>query len=66
MDFQTLQLPIPEKISSYDIELQRDIYNYLQQMNDKERIAYRIATDHLGTSFNIVKSIGFIQWKKVN
>jgi len=39
------------------------ILRYLATMNEKERIAYKIAKDHLGTSFNIVKSIGYIEWK---
>jgi hypothetical protein len=33
-------------------------------MTIPERKAYEIATEHLETSFNIEKSIGFLQWKK--
>jgi hypothetical protein len=33
-------------------------------MGDKERIAYSIAKEHLGTSFDIIKSIGYMEWKK--
>ena len=32
---------------------------YIASMSDKERIAYLIAKEHLGTSFNIQKSIGY-------
>jgi len=39
------------------------IEKYIQQMNDKEKIAYYIAKEHLGSSFDIEKSIGF---KKYN
>ena len=36
---------------------------YLDGLSDKERTAMAIARDHLGTSFNLEKSIGFIQFK---
>lgn len=32
---------------------------YIASMSDKERIAYHIAQEHLGTSFDIQKSIGY-------
>ena len=37
---------------------------YIYQMSVQERKAYEIAKEHLETSFNIEKSIGFIEWKK--
>jgi hypothetical protein len=37
---------------------------YISQMNSKERIAYQIAKEHLGTSFNLKKSIGYKEWLK--
>ncbi len=40
------------------------VEQYLQEMNNLEKQAYDIARSHLGTSFNILKSNGFIQWKK--
>lgn len=40
------------------------ITQYLQEMGTLERQAYEIARSHLGTSFNIAKSNGFIQWVK--
>ena len=39
---------------------------YLKTLTEKEKIAYNIAKDFLKTSFNIHKSLGFIQWKKLN
>ena len=39
---------------------------YISQMNSKEKIAYHIAMDHLGTSFNLKKSIGYKEWLKKN
>jgi hypothetical protein len=40
------------------------VKKYIEQLNDKERIAYSIAKEHLATSFNIAKSIGYLTWKK--
>ena len=38
------------------------IEQYIQSFNDTEMIAYNIAKEHLGSSFDIVKSIGFQNW----
>jgi hypothetical protein len=40
------------------------VLEYISQFGEKEKKAYEIAKDHLGTSFNIKKSIGFKEWKK--
>ena len=32
---------------------------YIASMSEKEKIAYLIAKEHLGTSFDIQKSIGY-------
>ena len=37
---------------------------YIEQLSEKERHAYEIAKSHLGTSFQLEKSVGFLQWKK--
>ena len=37
---------------------------YIKQLSDHEKKAYEIAMNHLGTSFNIYRSNGFIEWKK--
>ena len=59
-----LDLNLPEHVLSYSVEIQQSVSQYLKQLSDKERIAYTIAKEHLGTSFNIVKSIGYTTWKK--
>ena len=46
----------------HSVETRVLVLQYLQQMNEKEKKAYTIAKEHLGTSFNIVKSIGYIDW----
>jgi hypothetical protein len=47
-----------------NLELEKEINEYLNQLDLKEKIAYKIAMEHLGTSFNIVRSNGFSEWKK--
>ena len=63
-----LGIPIQEIIFTKPIDVQQNIYEYLMYVknNDIERKAYGIAYSHLGTSFNILKSIGYIDWIKTN
>lgn len=42
--------------------LQQLVAEYMDQLSDVERKACDIAKDHLGSSFNIVKSNGFNDW----
>ena len=37
---------------------------YILQLDDKGKIAYKIAIEYLGSSFNLEKSIGFQKWLK--
>ena len=37
---------------------------YLESMSEKELKAYYIAKDHLGDSFQLEKSLGFLKWFK--
>jgi hypothetical protein len=37
---------------------------YIESMSKKELLAYSIAKSHLGTSFEIKKSVGYLKWKK--
>jgi len=39
---------------------------YIDTLTEKERKAYEIAVSHLGSSFDLSKSSGFIKWKKEN
>ncbi len=39
-----------------------NINDYISQMSQFELSAYRIAKSHLGTSFNLKKSNGFLKW----
>jgi hypothetical protein len=45
-----------------DEETEED--KYLKTLNEKELQAYEIAKSHLGNTFHLKKSNGFIDWKK--
>jgi len=36
---------------------------YLESLSEKEFKAYEIAKSHLGSTFDLEKSVGFLQWK---
>jgi hypothetical protein len=38
---------------------------YLESLSEKERKSYEIAKDHLGMSFQLDKSVGYLKWLKV-
>jgi hypothetical protein len=38
------------------------IEEYISQLSEVEKIAYEIAKEHLGSSFNIKRSNGFKEW----
>jgi hypothetical protein len=37
---------------------------YLKTLNEKEVKSYTIAKSHLGSSFSLEKSVGYLKWKK--
>lgn len=39
---------------------------YVKTLDEKELKAYHIARDHLGMSFQLEKSNGYLNWKKDN
>ncbi len=41
---------------------EQNIENYLTQLTPFEESAYKIAKSHLGTSFNLKKSNGYLRW----
>jgi hypothetical protein len=61
-----LLLVLPNNFENYDIDIQTLIVKYLTQLDKIERQAYTIGKRHLGSSFNLIKSNGFIKWKKNN
>ena len=46
--------------------MENNIKKYIETLNKKELKAYEIAKSHLGMSFQIEKSIGYIEWLKTN
>jgi hypothetical protein len=48
-----------ESYVSKDVLLKK----YVESLSEKELKAYNIAKSHLGTSFSLEKSRGFIDWK---
>lgn len=64
INFSELNINVPELVKSETYENQKEIYEYLKHMNEIELKAYNIAMNHLGSSFNILKSNGFKEWKK--
>ena len=40
-----------------------EILEYIQSLTEQEKQTLQIAYDHLETSFNIYKSIGYLKWK---
>jgi hypothetical protein len=44
--------------------LSPDEKEYIESLDSKEKKAYSIAKSHLGSSFDLIKSNGFIEWKK--
>ena len=58
------ELPLPNNFVNYDIELQSSVIQYITQLSDIEKKAYKIAQIHLGSSFNVVKSNGYNTWLK--
>jgi hypothetical protein len=61
-----LDLELPNNFENYDEKTQDLIVNYLKHLDTIERQAYTIGKKHLGSSFNVVKSNGFADWKKNN
>jgi len=55
-------MDIPDIVFSYGVDVKENVLQYLKNLGEKERIAYKIAYSHLGTSFNIIRSTGYIEW----
>lgn len=63
-NFDKLSIPIPDLILKYPEDQQKEILEYLEQLDDHHKKTYKIAFEHLGSSFNIYKSNGFKEWKQ--
>jgi hypothetical protein len=54
------------QLSKQEQEQEQSLKDYVEQLGEKEKIAYEIAKNHLGTSFSLKKSIGYKEWLKKN
>jgi len=52
------------QVSNYNEDLQQCILTYLKTFGIIEKKAFVIAKKHLGTSFHILRSTGYQEWKK--
>jgi hypothetical protein len=66
LPWEELDLKIPNYVKVYSFEKQKEIFEYLKQMNSLEKKTFEIAQNHLGTSFHIGRSNGFKEWIKKN
>lgn len=64
INFESLNLPVSPKIAMLSEEDQELIFNYLKNLTDTEKICYKIAYQHLGSSFDILRSNGYSDWLK--
>jgi hypothetical protein len=58
------ELPLPNNFENYDSDTQSSIIEYITHLSDLEKKAYKIAHNHLGSSFNVFKSNGYNDWLK--
>jgi hypothetical protein len=49
-----------------EMNLTEQFKKYKSELTDQEIIVLNIAIDHLGSSFDMSRSIGFIEWQKNN
>ena len=60
----TIENLLPKNFNSYPVEVKASIIEYLKQLSVIEQKACNIAMNHLGSSFNIIKSNGYNDWIK--
>ena len=57
-------LDLVHQVRNYNEDIQQTILSYLKTCGVVEKKAFVIAKKHLGTSFHILKSTGYQEWKK--
>jgi hypothetical protein len=55
---------LPDNYDQLGADTQVLVTEYINHLSEIEKKAYMIARDHLGSSFNLVKSNGFNDWLK--
>jgi hypothetical protein len=59
-----MEIEQAEKREQAEKSEQAELIEYLDQMDEKQKLTLTIAQEHLGTSFHLRKSNGFQEWKK--
>lgn len=64
MEYNKLNIAdlFPDDHSSYPFEIQMYLSEYLSQLNNMDKKACYIAKKHLGSSYDILRSNGFIAY----
>ena len=62
IDFASLPVSVSPEVKKYPLDLQKNVFDYLRQLDDINQTAYTVAFTHLGSSFNVVRSNGFKEW----
>lgn len=55
---------LPQEYETYSEDIKQLVNTYIHSLTETDYKAYLIAKQHLGSSFNILKSNGFMKWKK--
>ena len=63
VNFDSLNIPIPEIVKTYTLEKKKEIFDYLSEMDELNKVGYKIAFNHLESSFDICRSNGFKEWQ---
>ena len=59
-----MDIELPPQFVNYDVEVQENVKKYLHQLTPIQKKAYLIAKQHLGSSFDVIKSNGYVHWFK--
>jgi hypothetical protein len=60
------QSQLEQRASSPELSITKLTELYIETLTPKERKSYMIAREHLGMSFTLEKSVGFLKWKSAN
>jgi len=63
-DYLLFERQFEEVIQTTPNELREAVKSYFNSINDMEKKTLLIAKKHLGTSFNLLKSNGFVNFEK--
>jgi len=57
-----LDMLLPPQFDSYDPTTQANMVTYLRQLDKTDKKAHKIGVIHLGSSYDILRSNGYIKW----